>query len=142
MADIAATIETIEHRWMRAWVRGDVRDLKTVTSRNFRFLIGSTSSAVLDRKSWLEAAASRFTCSAYRFGDIYVRKHGRTAIFATQLEITAEMEGNDWSGQYWITDLWRKSAVRRQWLLEERILSRPESDSEAASAIRALQLWR
>jgi len=142
MAELAPTIETMEHSWMRAWVAGDSRTLKALTARNFRMVMGSKPSAILDSKSWLEAATKRFTCSSYRFGDIYVRDLGSVVIFATQLELKASMDGHDWSGRYWVTDLWRKGRVRRKWRMVERVLSRPEDNQDVPAAIRSLQLWR
>jgi hypothetical protein len=142
MADLHAIIETMEHRWMRAWAGGDARALKALTSGNFRMVFGSKPSAILDSTSWLDAAAGRYLCASYRFGDIYVRDLGSVAIFASQLTMDATMDGHDWSGQYWVTDLWRKTKVRRQWRMVERVLSRPDDNADVPAAIRSLQLWR
>ncbi len=142
MADLSPVIETVEHRWMRAWVSGDTRTLKAMTSRNFRMVMGSKPCAILDFKSWMEAAPKRFQCDSYRFGDIYVRDVGPLVIFATQLELKASMDGHEWSGRYWVTDLWRKGKLRRQWRMVERVLSRPEDNKDVPAAIRSLQLWR
>ena len=142
MADLSPVIETMEHRWMRAWVSGDTAALKALTSRNFRMVFGSKPSAIPDFKSWIEAAPNRFQCQSYRFGDIYVRNAGSAVIFATQLEMKLSMDGHDWSGRYWVTDLWRKGRVRRKWHMIERVLSRPEDNDDVPAAIRSLQLWR
>ena len=142
MADLHPIIETMERSWMRAWVSGDARALKSLTARNFRMVIGAKPSVILDAKSWVEAATTRYQCSSYRFGDIYVRDLGGMSIFATRLDIEATMDGHDWSGQYWITDLWRKSRMRRNWRMVERVVSRPDDRPDAAAAIRSLQLWR
>ena len=50
---------------------------KALTARNFRMVVGSKPSVLLDAKSWIEAATTRFSCTAYRYGDIYVRDLGR-----------------------------------------------------------------
>lgn len=142
MADILPLIETLENRWMRAWVGGDVKTLKSLTARNFRLVIGSKPSVLLDAKSWLDAAAIRFPCRAYRFGEIYARDLGPVTVFATQLDIEASIDGHDWSGRVWVTDIWKKSGVRRSWRMVERVFSRPEQDKEIPAAIRSLQLWR
>ena len=126
---------------MRAWVSGDHKTLKALTSRNFRMVMGSKPSAILDFKSWMEAP-KRFQCKSYRFGDIYVRNLGPIVVFATQLEMKASMDGHDWSGRYWVTDLWRRGRVRRRWTMVERVLSRPEENDDVPAAIRSLQLWR
>ena len=127
---------------MRAWINGDAKALKALTARNFRMVIAARPSVILDYKSWVDAATTRYLCSSYRFGDIYVRDLGALTIFATRMEIEARMDGHDWSGEYWITDLWRKSKVRRNWRLVERVVSRPDENPDAAAAIQSLQLWR
>jgi len=142
MADIHPIIETMEHRWMRAWVTSDRKALKSLTSRNFRMVIGSAPAVILDSKSWLEAAGQRYRCKSYRFGDIYARDIGGVAVFATQVEMKASMDGEDWSGEFWITDIWRKSKLRRTWRMVERIVSQPDKREDVPAAVRSLQLWR
>jgi hypothetical protein len=142
MSDILPIIETLENRWMRAWVNGDARELKALTSRKFRMVIGSKPCAILDASSWLTAAKDRYICKGYRFGDIYARQLGSVAVFATRLELKATMDGHDWAGEYWITDIWHKSRLRRSWQMVERVLSRPETGKDVPAAIKSLHLWR
>lgn len=142
MADLTPEIETMEHRFMRAWVKRDLPVLKSLTHGNFHLLVGTTPAVMLDRPSWLEAGTRRLLCTGYRFGDIYVRKVGTLALFATQAELKAKLDGQDWSGQFWLTDLWRKGKIRRGWRLAERVLSRLDESAEAPAAIRSMQLWR
>lgn len=142
MDDFASRIEALEHRWMRAWMQRDRNQMKALASRDFIFLLGSTNAAILDRTSWLEASTTRLRCKSYRFGEVYVRRHGPIAVFATQMTLEASMGEHDWSGQTWLTDLWRRSAVRRKWRLLERTISRPDPDEELPRAIRSMQLWR
>lgn len=142
MSDILPVIETLENRWMRAWVNGDAKALRALTSRKFRMVIGSKPCVILDASSWLAAATSRYQCTAYRFSDIYARQLGSVAVFATRLEMQATMDGHDWTGQVWVTDIWRKSRVRRSWQMVERVVSQPESNPDVPAAIRSLQLWR
>jgi hypothetical protein len=142
MADLTPVIETMEHRWMRAWVQRDVRTLKALTARDFILLTASRPPAILDRPSWLDAAAKRYLCSSYRFGDIYARGWGKVALFAAKLELTAEMDGHDWSGPVWITDVWRRGRVRRGWKLVQRVVSRTDDDPQLRAAIKSLQLWK
>jgi ketosteroid isomerase-like protein len=142
MSDLTPVIETMEHRWMRAWVNRDVKALKAITAKDFILLTGSKPPAILDRPSWLEAAAKRYDCSSYRFGDIYGRDLGGVALFAAALELKATMDGADWSGALWVTDLWRKGRVRRGWKMVQRIVSRADDNAKLPAAIRALQLWK
>ena len=142
MADLAPVIETMEHRWMRAWANGDRRELKALTARDFILLTASAPPAILDRLSWLEAADKSYRCSAYRFGHINVFDHGSVALFAAPLELQATMDRDDWSGSFFVTDIWRKGRLRRGWKLVHRVLSRNDDDPRVVKAIRALQLWR
>jgi hypothetical protein len=127
---------------MRAWVQRDSRALKAVTGRSFILLAGSKPPAILDSHSWVDAATTRWLCSWYRFGDIYVREVGGLALFASQLELKATLDGEDWSGTYWVTDLWKKGRVRRRWRMVQRVVSRVDDKAETAAGIRSLQLWR
>lgn len=142
MADLTPEIETMEHRFMRAWVKRDTPVLKSLANRDFHLLLGSTPAVILDRPSWLEAGTKRLLCSGYRFGDIYVRKVGALAMFATQAELDVTLDGDDWSGRFWLTDLWRKGRVRRGWRMAERVMSRVDESPSAPAAIRSMQLWR
>jgi ketosteroid isomerase-like protein len=141
MADLTPVIETMEHRWMRAWVNRDPKALKAITASDFILLTGSTPPALLDRPSWLEAMKDRYDCSSYRFADVYVRSLGSLALFAGRLDIKATMDGKDVSGTVWVTDLWRKGRVRRSWKLVQRTVSKPD-DAALAKAIKSLQLWK
>jgi ketosteroid isomerase-like protein len=142
MADPTPRIEMLENRWMRAWVAGDLKELKALTARDFILLVGSKPAMILDNMSWLEAAAKRWSCTSYRFGDIHVREFGSVALFASQLEMKARMDGHDWSGRYWVVDLWRKGRVRRRWRMVERVISRTDENADVPAAIKSLQLWR
>ena len=142
MSTLAATIETLEHRWMRAWMANDAATLKALTARNFRLVVGSQPPMMLDRKSWLESVGREFSCASYRFGGIYVRDLGGMTVFASLLDLDSTMAREEYSGKLWVTDLWRKGKVRRRWQLVERILSRPEELPAIPRAVRALQLWR
>ena len=142
MADILPLLEMLENRWMRAWVNNDAKALKELTSRKFRMVIASKPCVILDSSSWLAAATGRYQCNGYRFGDIYARQLGTVAVFATRIELKATMDGHDWTGQFWVTDVWRKSGVRRKWRMIERVMSRPETNPDVPAAIRTLQLWK
>lgn len=142
MADLTPFIETMENRFMRAWVQRDARALKAVTARNFMLLMGSERPVILDAKSWIEAATTRYLCDSYRFGDIYVRGLGGTAVFASQVDLKATLDDVNWSGQFWVTDLWKRGRVRRSWQLVQRVVSVPDDNPDVADGIRRLQLWR
>ena len=127
---------------MRAWVQRDARALKAVTASEFILLAGSKPPAILDHKSFVDAATTRWLCTSYRFGDIYVRRVGALALFASQLELKSTMDGEPFSGTFWVTDLWRKGRVRRGWRMAQRVMSRVDDDAKLPAAVRSLQLWK
>jgi ketosteroid isomerase-like protein len=142
MADLTPVIETMENRWMRAWVQLDVKTLKSMTSKDFILLTASRPAMILDRPSWLEAVARRYDCLSFAFGDIYVREWGSTALFTAPLELKATIDDEKWSGPLFVTDLWRRGRVRRGWKLVQRVVSKTDDDPRLAKTIRALQLWK
>lgn len=142
MSDLTPIIETMENRWMRAWMNRDGKTLKSLTARDFILLFSSKPPAILDRPSWIEAAAKRYHCSSYRFGDVMVRNFGSAALFSAPMELKAVMDGRDWSGTLFVADIWRKGRVRRGWKLVQRILSSIDERPEVPKAIRSLQLWK
>lgn len=142
MVNFESTLEALEHQWMRAWIQSDRKVLKGITARDFIFLLGSEPPAILDRASWLAAAGSRLTCTGYRFGSVYIRRHGTAATFASLLKLDGKMDGKEWSGTMWVTDLWRRKGIRQSWMLAERILTRPEEDTAYTPALRSMQLWK
>ena len=141
MADLTPEIETQENRWMRAWVQRDARALKAVTASEFILLSGSKPPAILDQKSFVDAATTRWLCTSDRFGDIYVRRVGALALFASQLDLKSTMDGEQFSGTFWVADLWRKGRVRRGWRMAQRVMSRVDEDPKVSAAIRSMQLW-
>lgn len=142
MDQFASKIEALEHHWMRAWMQRDRAAMKAVTARDFIFMLGSTKAAILDRASWLDAATTRFRCTAYRFGNVYVRRHGPVAIFSAPMTLEASLDDIDFSGEVWTTDLWQRSSIKRKWRLVERTIARPDLNETLPAAVRSLQLWR
>jgi len=142
MGDISASIETLEHRLMRSWIRGDVRELKKLVDRGCIVQFAAQKRVILDRLSWLEAVESDFLCHGYQMGDVYVRRHGPIAVLNARFELDMELRGKPWKGSFWVSDVWKKSRLKRSYLLIERSISRPEAEPEVASKIRSLQLWR
>ena len=70
MADLTPVIETLENRWMRAWVNRDSKAMKSLTASDFILLFASRPPVILDRRSWIEAIGEHYRCSSFKFGDI------------------------------------------------------------------------
>ncbi|MFA9199992.1 MAG: DUF4440 domain-containing protein [Cypionkella sp.] len=142
MDSFASRIEALEHRWMRGWINRDARDMKALAARDLIVLFGAEKSAILDRPSWLDAATSRLRCEGYRFGTVYVRRHGALALFAAPVELEVSLDGQRMMQRAFVTNLWRRSKLRRNWHAVERVLASPREEAELPAAIRSLQHWR
>ncbi|MEZ5682335.1 MAG: nuclear transport factor 2 family protein [Erythrobacter sp.] len=142
MDEFSAKIEALEHLWMRSWMQRDRNQMKKLAARDFIFLMGAHKPVILDRASWLEASTTRFRCNGYRFDEVYVRKHGNVAVFATRVGLEATISDLAWNGDSWVVDMWQKSKLGRGWKLIERSMSRCDNDEKVPDAIRSMQLWR
>jgi hypothetical protein len=142
MNDFASRIEALEHRWMRAWITRDRKDMKALASRDLIVLFGADRPAILDRASWLDAAESRFRCTGYQFGSIYTRKYGKSAIFAAPVSLEATIDGKPVLDRTFAVSIWQRTAVRRRWQLVERIITGQSADAALPDAVRSMQLWR
>lgn len=142
MDEFSAKIEALEHQFMRAWMQRERNAMKVLAARDFIFLFGASKPVILDRPSWLEAATTRLRCSGYRFDEVYVRRHGSVAVFATRVGLEGAVGERAWQGDTWMVDLWQKSKISRKWKLIERSLSRVDTDDRLSGEIRSMQLWR
>jgi len=142
MNDFASKIEALEHRWMRAWISRDTADMKKLASRDLIVLFGADKSAILDRPSWLDAATSRLRCAGYRFGPVYVRRHGGIALFASSVDLEILLDGEPLLSRAFFTNVWRRSKVSRRWHAIERVITAPREEAELPGAVRSLQHWR
>jgi hypothetical protein len=142
MNDFASKIEALEHRWMRAWINRDAGDMKKLASRDLIVLFGADRSSILDRPSWLDAATSRLRCTGYRFGTVYVRRHGGVAVFAAPVEFDVSLDGEALMKSAFLTNVWQRSKMTRRWNSIERVMTSPRGEAELPAAIKSLQHWR
>lgn len=142
MADIEPAFETLENRLMRAWIHRNPADLKSLVSGEAIFMFGINPPVLLDRTSFAAAIERDLVCESFRFQELTARKHGKSVWFSAHTELEMRIGGKEWKGHFLITDLWRKSTIRRRWLLAERSLSPMENSEMLSGNIRALQLWR
>jgi hypothetical protein len=128
---------------MRAWGGNDRKVIRKLLSRRFRLVIGAPTPVLLDRKSLADAVGERWRLSAFRFSSApYTREVEGLGLFAAEVELEGQIDGADLSGRWWMSDIWRKSGLTRNWQLLDRQLSRPEPGQAVPSAVRTLQLWR
>ena len=142
MADLEATFEVLENRLMRAWMHRDPREMKATVAGDAIFMFGTAPPALLDRASFIAGVEDGFRLTGFRFQEITARKYGKSVWFSGQVELEMKLGGIDWTGNFLLTDLWRKGLVRRKWQLAERSLAPVEGEKRLSDAIRAMQLWQ
>ncbi|MEP3421087.1 MAG: nuclear transport factor 2 family protein [Erythrobacter sp.] len=142
MADVEQNFEVLENRLMRAWVHRDTSDLKSLISGDGILMFGIKPPVLLDRASFVSAVQHDFLCKGFRFHEVTARKYGKSVWFSGHVELELKLADKEWAGNFLVTDLWRKGAIRRRWMLAERSLSPVEPNSGLSDAIRAMQLWR
>jgi ketosteroid isomerase-like protein len=111
-------IETLQRRWMQAWVERDAATLHEILAPEFTLRSMATDTP-LTRDKWLEGALSgRVAASSVRFDEMNVVVIDDTAVVDSLLTFEAAIEGEDWSKTTHCTDVW----VRRdgQWQVVRR----------------------
>lgn len=141
MADVAAQIEALELRLMRAWLAGDASDAKKLLTRDFTAMIGTLPPQLLDRPSFLAGIGRGFACTRFAFHEVFIRQHGKSAWFVAGCELELGLGVEVWSGPFLVTGLWRKGTIGG-WKLTERSLARIDGGEGLAGAVKRLQLWK
>ena len=127
---------------MRGWIARERNELKALASRDLVVMFGTEKPVILDRASWLDATESRMRCSSYRFGPVYVRRHGKAAVFTAPVELDLTIDREPMLGKAFVTSLWQRTAVRRRWVSVERVFAGIADSAELHGAVRSMQLWR
>ncbi len=99
------TLLSLERNWMDALKVGDADSLSQIISSDFAF----TSPRIVegkDRTKYLEYALRDLKITSYEFDKTTVRLFGRTAIVSGLLRQNATVKGENWSGNYLVTDVW------------------------------------
>jgi ketosteroid isomerase-like protein len=141
MADVAAEIEALQLRFMRAWVAADSKEAKKLLSRDFTAMIGTLPPQLLDRPSFLVALERGFACTKFALREVYVRRHGKAAWLVAGAELELRLGGREWTGPFLLSVLWRKGAIGG-WKLAELSLAPLEQADGFAAAVAKLQLWK
>lgn len=136
--DLAETIEGLSDRWMQAWVRRDRAVLEETLAPDFALVVLASPRRRLDRADWLATACTRYTCSLFRYRDVQVRDLGAVAVMSSIAEFTAEIDGIDRSGAFFLTDVWRRAADGR-WQVCARYSAHPEPAGASSAAVRGLE---
>ncbi|AWW74587.1 hypothetical protein CD351_09140 [Erythrobacter sp. KY5] len=142
MAEVQDSIEVLENRLMRAWLHQSAGEIRNLVQADCLMMFGTAPPVLLDRPSFIAGLERGLRCDAFRFHEVTARAYGKTAWFTGHAELDLSIGARRWTGNFLITDLWRKGTVRRRWKLAERSIAPAENNSQLSDAILALQLWR
>jgi uncharacterized protein (TIGR02246 family) len=121
--DDAEEVETLQRRWMQAWIERDAATLDELLAPEFQLRSMATDTP-LSRDEWLEGALSgRVAATAVRYDEMDVSVLADTAVVDSLLTFEAAIDGEDWSRSAYCTDVW----VRRDghWQVVRRHSSAP-----------------
>jgi ketosteroid isomerase-like protein len=141
MTELAALIEHLSNRWMRAWLDRDRVVLEAILAPDFEFVSSAVPARRFDRQAWLAAALGPYRCSVFRYRDVQVSDlGGGYALMSAVGGQIAELDGHDRSGAFFITDVWRRTATG-DWQVCARHASHPEPAGESAAALARFLSW-
>ncbi len=114
------TLLLLEQTLMESLKVGDADSLSQIISSDFMFASPRIVD-FMDRNKYLEYALRDLKLTSYAFDKPTVRLFGRTAVVSGLLKQKATVKGEDWGGNYLVTDVW----ISREgnW----RVVSRHES---------------
>jgi ketosteroid isomerase-like protein len=99
------TVLSLERMWMESLKVVDADTLSQLVSSDFTFVSPRMPKAK-DRTNYLEHALRDLKLTSYEFTQVSVRFFGRTAIVSGLLTQKATVRGEDWDGDYVVTDVW------------------------------------
>jgi len=111
-----AEIGRLSEEWTRAIRDRDHAALDRLIADDFTF----TS----ERGRWGKARfienTLRWDLLGMEFADVLIRVHGPTAVFQARVALRARLDGRDFSGESYLTDIWVDrgggwQAIARQW---------------------------
>jgi ketosteroid isomerase-like protein len=107
---VGAEIARRENEWMDAWLRRDMQAAANILADEFTLTSSLSSGEQMTKAQWLAGAASTHAVQAYHFDRIDVRVYGEAALANIWYHQQATVRGNDWSGNFLMSDLWVRRA--------------------------------
>lgn len=104
--EVEKNLIALERKWMEALKLRDASVLSQIVSDDFAFVSPRLAGAVRDRARYFDHALRDMSLTSYNFDELTVRLYGRTAVVSGQLRQSATVAGEDWTGNYFVTDVW------------------------------------
>jgi ketosteroid isomerase-like protein len=117
----------LEHVWMNAVKNRDLATLETILAPEFHLTIAVAGQPLWEgtRESYLEKCRGWYVIHSFEFHEVRPLVHGDIAVVTSRYSQKATLGGTqDRSGEFLLTDVWRKRDGR--WQVAVRYSSRPE----------------
>lgn len=128
----ADALAGLQSAWMQAWIDRDRPTLEAILDEDFVLTVSANPSAPVTRSRWL-AATETYLATDFSYDWMHVRLFGDMAVVASTATQTASVGGQDRSGTFFLTDVWRKTDGR--WRVAARHSSRPETGSDSSEKL-------
>lgn len=109
---------------MAAWRDQDRATLERILAPDFSLVLSSDPSQPFLREAWLALAFEGYFCASFNYDSMAVQIIEPFAIVASRYRQEASVRGVDRSGQFFLTDVWRR--VGSSWQVVTRYSSYPE----------------
>ncbi len=134
MANDEQTIRDLQQRWMEAWQKNDLTTLEIILAPEFLLTLSTDPTKPMNRADWLRLALSDYRCEAFNYEKIAVRIFDGWALVGSRYRQKASVKGVDRSGEFFLTDVWRRSGDN--WQVIGRYSSFPEPLSQSTEALK------
>lgn len=104
----------LSHEWMNAWIRRDGATLDRILADSFLITSARSMGELADKRQYLDNALHGWTGNTFTYERMQVRLYGEMAIINSLARQTATVDGQDWSGEFLLTDVWVKLDGRWQ----------------------------
>ena len=111
---ISAEISRREDEWMAAWLRRDMQAAAGILADEFTLTSSLSTGELMTKAQWLAGATTTHECKSFHFDRIDVRVYGDAALANVWYHQQATVRGNDWSGDFLMSDLWVRRSGRWQ----------------------------
>jgi ketosteroid isomerase-like protein len=115
-----AQFSELENQWVEAIQHRDHAALDRLLTDEFEILTPLAANPV-ERDEFVEATAN-LKLDSYRISQMTVHEFGETAVVNFLANVKGQFRGRDWSGQYFMVDVWRKNGD--SWQAAVRYLSK------------------
>lgn len=116
---IKKKLEQLSISWMDAWLHNDVSYLEKILAPEFRLLTTINGKpSIVSRQQWLSMLPI-YIAQSFHYYDFDIRVYDKIALIQSKNDIKATLNGQDRSGTFQLTDIWKKND-KEEWQVIHR----------------------